>query len=269
METKSVKINSVDVCYNQSGEGDITLLFVHGAFINKEYWAKQIEYFDNKYKVIALDLPGHGKSGKNRNSWSMGDFGEDISTFISELNLKNVILIGHSMGGDIILEAAVKANKSVIGFIGVDNFKFAGAEFPPQVKSAMDKFFEGLKADFALNSEKFVRTFLVSPATDKPIADRVAYDFKNMDEKIGYDVLVSAMTYYLRERELMGNIHVKMNVISVDNMVINEELLKKYCKNGFEVFHIDGTCHYPMLENSEKFNQVLESAIDKIIEEQA
>jgi len=262
---KKIEKNSVDIYYNEEGSGDTTLLFVHGAFINKEYWEQQAEYFKDKYKIVAIDLPGHGKSGKNRGSWDMGAFGDDVAFLIKELKLKNVILIGHSMGGDIILEAASKCSDEVIGFVGVDNFKVAGTEIPEVVRNSFNKVAEDLRTNFPDASENFARNFLLSPQTEKSITERVAADYRNMDKTIGYDVIYSAFNYHLRERELMQNMHVKMNIISVDNMAISVEPLEMYCNKGFEVYHMAGTCHYPMLEDPAKFNQILDEIVTGII----
>src|SRR5687767_9455304 len=70
--------NNVKIAYNTCGEKDTTLLFVHGWCINKEYWEPQLKYFCPSYKVIAIDLPGFGESGKNRTSWNFDEYTEDI-----------------------------------------------------------------------------------------------------------------------------------------------------------------------------------------------
>src|SRR5690606_29537370 len=98
--------DNAEINYNVYGDGGATLLFVHGAYIDQTYWDKQVEYFKDDYKVVTLDLPGHGKSGKDRKHWSIRGFADDVYTLIKKLHLKNVILIGHSMGGDVNLMEA-------------------------------------------------------------------------------------------------------------------------------------------------------------------
>src|SRR6185503_21237491 len=99
----NITINNVGIEYDECGNGDTTLLFVHGWCINKDYWDDQKKYFCNKYKVVTLDLPGFGRSGKNRTNWTFEQYTDDIHEFIKEKKLKNVILVGHSMSGDILL----------------------------------------------------------------------------------------------------------------------------------------------------------------------
>src|SRR5882672_2565518 len=92
-----IENNDVRIDYTDSGKGDTVLLFVHGWCINKRYWSDQKAHFKYKYRVVAVDLPGFGQSGKNRKIWTTQAFGSDIDTVMAALNLRNVILIGHSM----------------------------------------------------------------------------------------------------------------------------------------------------------------------------
>jgi sigma-B regulation protein RsbQ len=72
------------------------------------------------------------QSDKNRTDWSVQNFSKDVM-FLSQtlLSLKNVVLIGHSMGGNIILEPSITMPDLVIGFVGVDNFKDLAVEYTP------------------------------------------------------------------------------------------------------------------------------------------
>lgn len=103
-EKITVKNGDVNIAYNISGTGDTALVFVHGWCINKNYWQKQEGYFGKRFKVISIDLGGHGESGHNRNSWTVNDFAQDVVAVIDRLKLNKIILVGHSMGGDIVLK---------------------------------------------------------------------------------------------------------------------------------------------------------------------
>src|SRR4051794_27767027 len=124
----AVKVSDqgVNIAYSDTGKGDTTLLFVHGWCINRSYWSNQASYFSKKYRVVTIDLAGFGHSGKNRNVWNTDAYGRDIDSVISQLNLKNVVLIGHSMAGHIILQGAINNPDKVIAMVGVDNFKSVG-----------------------------------------------------------------------------------------------------------------------------------------------
>ncbi len=102
----AISNNGVNIAYTDTGRSDTTILFIHGWAINKGYWADQVSYFGKKYRVVTMDLPGFGQSGKNRDKWDTKTYGSDVNAVISTLGLNNVILIGHSMSGDIALQAA-------------------------------------------------------------------------------------------------------------------------------------------------------------------
>ena len=95
---KVIQRDGAVIDYHISGKGDTTLLFVHGSYIDQTYWKDQVAYFSPQYTVVTIDLPGHGKSGKERDHWSIKGFAEDVIHLIKELDLKNIILIGHSLG---------------------------------------------------------------------------------------------------------------------------------------------------------------------------
>lgn len=117
--------HDVAIDYHVSGQGDTAgspaaLLFVHGSFIDQTYWAEQVRYFSPRYQIVTLDLPGQGQSGRNRTDWSIEGYNDDVVALIRELALTRVILIGHSLGGAVVLEAAVAWPQPVIGLTAPD-----------------------------------------------------------------------------------------------------------------------------------------------------
>jgi sigma-B regulation protein RsbQ len=261
---KTIERDHVILDYSLSGKGEIALVFIHGAFIDKSYWQSQVEYFSKNYQVVTIDLAGHGKSGNNRNDWSIQALGEDIVAVINALNLSNIILTGHSLGGDVILEAANKIPDSVIGFVGVDNFKNAGTAMPPEIQKQIDQALFLMQSDFAGIAEDFARQSLITPFTDQLIRERIMKDYKNFNPQIGISLLKSSFAYYERERELLQKLSIKLHLINIDYFPTNEALLKLYAHAGYEIFRLKGTCHYPMIENPDAFNHILEEIIFKI-----
>ena len=179
------------------GEGQpYTLLFVHGWCINQSYWSSQVEELSSEYKIVTIDLPGFGESGTNRENWSIEEYGTDINIVIEKLELTNVILIGHSMGGDIILEAALK-NEEVLALIGIDNFKEVGVEFTDEIKTEIAGFVNMLKENFSEVAPAYAEGFLFHASTDSLVKTRVLKDFKNSDSTIAVSSLESLFEYAL------------------------------------------------------------------------
>lgn len=103
-KTQTTTLDSLEIAYIKEGTGKINLLFVHGLSSNSDAWSKNIETLKKDYTCIAIDLPGYGKSSKPDVVYTPSYFSEVIHQFIENLELNNVVLIGHSMGG----QASVK-----------------------------------------------------------------------------------------------------------------------------------------------------------------
>jgi pimeloyl-ACP methyl ester carboxylesterase len=101
--------DGLKIAYIEKGTGPV-LLLIHGLGSYLRFWDYQIDYFANKgYRVIAIDLPGYGKSDKpSTYPYTMEAFGDTVVEFIQGLNLTNPIIFGHSMGGQTALSIAIR-----------------------------------------------------------------------------------------------------------------------------------------------------------------
>ena len=107
---KTTRVNGVEVYYRESGNKDNpTLFFIHG-FLGSSYdWIDMIKYYDDNYHVIAIDLPGFGDSEKSLTyNYARENQANTVIGLINALNLNDVTLVGHSMGGMISLMTAYK-----------------------------------------------------------------------------------------------------------------------------------------------------------------
>lgn len=107
--------------YDCAGDGP-ALIMVHGASQDSRSWKHNVDFFAQHYRVHALDLPGHGKSdmppgGANRNSEDNAAY---LLSVIDALGLSRPVLMGHSMGGGIVAQAAATRPDAVGGLVLVD-----------------------------------------------------------------------------------------------------------------------------------------------------
>ncbi len=98
---------AIELTYIDEGEGNNVLFFIHGLGSYLSVWRKNISVLRNKYRCIAIDLPGYGLSPKMPGKVSMLRYASVIINSILVLNLKQPILVGHSMGGHIALVVAI------------------------------------------------------------------------------------------------------------------------------------------------------------------
>lgn len=105
-KTRYTHIDSLEIAYIKKGRGPVTLLFIHGLSSNSDAWSKNIKALSDQYTCIAIDLPGFGKSSKVNAPYTPSFFAEVTHRFIEKCRLKNVVLIGHSMGGQAAIQLA-------------------------------------------------------------------------------------------------------------------------------------------------------------------
>ena len=105
---KQLVLDSIEIAYVEKGTGEQTLIFVHGLGSYLKAWNKNIESLSNEYRCIALDLPGYGKSSKGDYEYNMNFFADAVLDFVRALQLKNVSIVGHSMGGQISIHAVLE-----------------------------------------------------------------------------------------------------------------------------------------------------------------
>ena len=104
----SIKINNLEVSYNDVGEGTIPIIFIHGFPFDKTMWQRQMYFLKSSNRVIAYDLKGFGESKEQIASLTIEMFTEDLIAFMNALHIDKAILCGLSMGGYIVLNAVKK-----------------------------------------------------------------------------------------------------------------------------------------------------------------
>jgi pimeloyl-ACP methyl ester carboxylesterase len=106
--TTKTALNNPAISYIEEGQGSKTIILVHGLASNAGFWRYNIAELAKSYHVIAVDLPGYGKSQKDFYTYNMSFFAEQIKRLADELHLKKFIFVGHSMGGQIGITFALK-----------------------------------------------------------------------------------------------------------------------------------------------------------------
>ena len=175
-----------------------------------------------------------------------------------------MILIGHSMSGDILLLTDTKYPQSVIGIVGIDNLQAPGTKNTEEQRKEIESFFTMLDSNFTGTVEGYTKQYLFPPSADSSVVNRVVKDFKASDSIIATKVLRSMFDVSQKERDMMQQLSHKLYLINSDFVPTQIDSLKKYCKASAEVVYIKGTGHYPMIEKPAEFNAALEKVIKLI-----
>ncbi len=257
---RAVSKDGIDIFYKLSGVGNYTLVFVHEWCNDMTYWEHQIPAFSSGYKVLVLDLAGHGLSGAERKSWTMEAFGNDVVSVIEKEGLKNIILVGHGMGGAVILETARKIPDRVIGLVGVDTFK--DYYMRSYSEEQIDFFIKPWREDFKKRMREYaVETFFYNDM-DQEIMKRILLDMMNAPP----DSSLNMFEHLLRYDGSPAFRDIKVPIRCI-NSKMRDSSYDIAAENAFSFDWIyqSGAGHFPMLENPDFFNRLLAGIFEDII----
>ena len=159
--------DGVAVHYEVMGRGEPTLVLVHGWTNNRTFWQPHTASLSQSNRVVALDLPGFGVSGTNRDSWTMEQFGQDVVAVIRALGAERVVVVGFSMGGAAVLEAARLVPERIAGVVLVDIFQDPDAKYS---ESFIEEFV--IRNRSSWHDPSFIRSNAFSPETPDSLIRR-------------------------------------------------------------------------------------------------
>lgn len=242
--------DGIPIGFEVTGSGDRALVFVHGWSCDRTYWRRQANVFADAYRVVTIDLPGHGESGTGRASWTMPSFGADVVAVANALRLRDMVLIGHSMGGDVIVEAALILGDRVAGIVWVDTYhRLTEPESPEQAEA----FLEPFQADFAAATRSLVRRMF--PASTPPdLVDEIAEDMSAAPPAIARDALRHAFANVGAVTAALPRVKIPVVAMNADYRPTDTASLGSY---GIHTVIASGVGHFLMLEDAEQFNRLL------------
>ncbi len=258
----AVSQDGTPISYEVYGKGEPTLVFVHGWSCDARYWRAQVPYFEKRYRVVTVDLAGHGHSGSGRSRYSMKAFGEDVAAVVRAMDARKVILIGHSMGGIVIAEAARLMPDRVLGLIGVDTLQ--NIEYP-MTQEELEKMTAPLNQDFQAGCRGFVRSMML-PAKDSRLSDWIVADMSAARPDIALSAMNEMMALYISgdAARLFDSVRLPVVCVNADLWPGNPEANRRHMLS-YETITIKGADHFLMMNRPGEFNPALEKAVKKIV----
>jgi len=247
--------DGVPIHYRAGGTGATALVFVHGWLGDASWWEPTMRSCATRRRVVALDLAGHGRSGDARTDWSVENFAADVVAVCDELELENIVLLGHSMSGTITVEAARRLGPRVRLLVPIDTLNDLEWDLPPEVWA---EFFAGLRADFPNAVDSFFRGMLFAPSSPPAVVERVVGQARRAPGERSVRMLERARAYDLRAAvaTLAVPIHALNSDLNETKLATNREYARR-----FEVTVMPGVGHWPMLEDPRGFAQALERVL--------
>jgi pimeloyl-ACP methyl ester carboxylesterase len=255
--------DGVPISYEVYGAGEPALVFVHGWSCDARYWREQVPHFSKKYRVIVLDLAGHGHSGMARVKYTMGAFGEDVKAATEAAGASRVILIGHSMGGAVIAEAARLMPGRVIGLIGVDTLE--NVEYP-LTREQLEKMIAPLEKDFRAGSRQFVAQ-MIYPRTSPRLREWILSDMSAAPPEAALSAMKEMMEQYITGEAagIFGKVRVPVVSVNGDLWPVNYVANRRHMLS-YEAIVLNNADHFLMMDRPEEFNRELERAVRMVLE---
>ena len=248
--------DGVMINYYIKGSEKKALVFVHGYSCSSEYWWPQLEYFSKNYTTVAVDLAGHGESGLNRKEYSMEAFGDDVKSVIEHLDLNQVVLIGHSMGGPVIVKAARSLGTKTRLIIGVDTFhdlttEGIGGFARIAVNTMFQLFYDSM-------TEDSIDDFFIE-RTDNDLEEWIRNDALKSPKNISQGTLDALLT--MNYPESLSDLSIPM--IALNARSFRETKLDSNfdAYKDLQIEFMEDVGHFIMLERPDEFNKWLESKI--------
>lgn len=260
--------------YADEGRGEPSLFFVHGLACAHEDWRLQSAHFRTQRRVVACDLRGHGSSVDFDTGFDIETLGADVARLLDALALERVVLVGHSMGCRVVLEAAARCRRRVVGLALVDGSRIgapgdeeagehARAKLASQGHAAMFRaMFESMFIDDSHRdlAPAIVERALAIPerVTGSLFADMERWDAWAVDRilsAIDVPTWVIQSTYLNTERI--------RSPLAVTDTTPWTELVRQSVP-GATVEIVPGVGHFTMLEAPDRVNRCIERLLDAV-----
>jgi pimeloyl-ACP methyl ester carboxylesterase len=262
MKDVAISADGVPIRYEVHGAGLPALVFVHGWTCDRSYWGRQIGHFARKYQVVAVDLASHGESGLDRKAWTIPAFGEDVVAVVEKLELEQVVLIGHSMGGPVIVEAARRMPARVVGVVGADTYRNVGQTW---TREQIDEILAPFRANFVEASRKYVRDMFI-PESDYALVERIVADMSASPPEVGIGAMEGNRS---NARNLAAALlRVKAPIVAI-NSDYRPNDIESAQRCGIKFRFMSGVGHFVMMEDAETFNCRLEGVIKEFVDAEA
>lgn len=252
--------DGVSLAYEVHGEqrSDApTLVLIHGWSCDRGYWDAQVGPFAERYRVVTLDLAGHGDSGFGRENWTIASYGADVASVVEELDLERVVLVGHSMGGDVAVDAARLVPERVTAMIWIDTYRQLGN---PRTPEQIEAFVAPLRTDFVANTYAFVHRNLFHPEADSTLVERVATDMSQAPPEVAIPSIESSFANgRVVPRVVEEGLGLPVIAINPDDGSTDIAAMERY---GVEVVLMPDVGHFLMMEAPDRFNEILIGVVE-------
>ena len=158
------------IAYDVRGQGKVAVVLLHCWACDRSFWKEQVGPLARRYRVVTVDLGGHGASGDGRERFTVASLGGDVQAVVEALRLERVVLVGHSLGATVALDAARRMPGRVAGVVAVDALHDVEKRLPRETAEKLAALYE---EDFPGTMSSMVHR-MFPPSADPAVVEFVA-----------------------------------------------------------------------------------------------
>ncbi len=256
---KQIYKNNLSISYNDEGRNnDNVIVLIHGFLETSETWVNFSKELSKDYRVISIDLPGHGNSSLHTEPFTMCKYAEVIMNIVDYEQITKAFLIGHSMGGYVALAFAENYPEKLSGLSLFHSAPFADNKDKKTVRlAAIERIKNGEKNDICSVHSKsvFANNNLEKFSEDIKIGEELA------KKQTNEGIIASILT--MKDRNDRANIlkNLKVPFLYIigrhDNYIPMEILDKIEMPKKFKVEVLENSGHMGMIEEKEKSLKII------------
>lgn len=228
--------------YDVEGQGDHTMVLIHGGMCDRSYWWQQVGALSARFRVINLDLTGHGDTGGCRTGWSVEQFADDVVRVVNDAGGDRFVLAGHSLGGIIALDVARRLGSRAAGAVVVDMLHAPDGTPPPP---PLDP--DAMAA--------MMRRGMFTPSSDPALADRVITGMLAFPPEVAGCVRAAAARFDPAGALAMLS-ETPVALILSDSRPIHADKIRAL-HAGAKIYRVSGEGHFLMIEAPDTVNDLL------------
>jgi pimeloyl-ACP methyl ester carboxylesterase len=238
----------------EQAEGKDSLVFIHGAGGSVTSWQAQLEYFNRSFNCLVMELPGHGVA-QGPGAQEIKSYALWIRGALDELRVANPFIIGHSMGGAIAMDLAMRFPALLKGLVLVGTG--ARLRVDPGI-------LEGIKNAFPQTVERICEFSFAKDVPEEMRQMAIDQMMKNSPDVLFGDFLACNQFDLMEE---VGAITAPTLVICGDQDALTPIKYARYLADriaGSRLEIIEGAGHEVMVERPEQFNKQVEVFIRSV-----
>jgi pimeloyl-ACP methyl ester carboxylesterase len=256
----AASVDGVTLHWTSAGTGPQTLMLVHGWTCDDTSWTGQVPALTKKYRILTLDLPGHGKSGMPK-AFSMDLFARAVEAVRAEAGVDRMVLVGHSMGTPVIRQYARLYPQHVAALVIVDGVVVLGGPPRPGVQPAQAPVADRMKGPEGRKNRETMIRGMFTPATPANLQDDVLKMMLAAPEATAYGAMVATFDPAIWKDDVMAT---PVLAVYADHSALgNPDSVKKIFPN-MQYVEVPGTGHFVMMEKPAEFNRLVVSFVDAL-----